>query len=80
MSAPGSTPTAVRLALANRVAARTRAQLGPECLAVAAYGSVAHRAARQHSDLELVVLTTDDVPPKEIQQVFRTQNVETRVI
>ena len=30
---------------------------------------VAHRAARQHSDLELVVLTTDDAPPKEIQVI-----------
>lgn len=69
MSAPDGTPTAVRLALADRVAAEARERLGPACLAVAAYGSVAHGAARQHSDLELVVLTSDGVAAQEIQSV-----------
>jgi len=39
--------------------------LGPNALAAAVYGSVAHGAARRHSDLEMVVLTTEGVPAEE---------------
>lgn len=46
-----------------------RRRWGADCLAVAAYGSVAHGAARRYSDLEVVVLTSDDVPAQESQHV-----------
>lgn len=62
-------PTAIRRALARVIGAEVQATLGPKARAAAVYGSVAHGRARRHSDLELVVLTTDDVPPEEEQFV-----------
>lgn len=57
-----SEPTAEterRVALAQVVTERKRAEMGEKLLAVACYGSVAHSAAGPHSDLELVLLTDD---------------------
>lgn len=49
--------TARRLRLAERVVAEVRAQWGEHLLAGGVYGSVAHAAARRHSDVEIVLLT-----------------------
>lgn len=55
-------PTAERLATARRVIEERRPALGPALIAAACYGSVAHGAARLHSDVELVVITDESVP------------------
>jgi predicted nucleotidyltransferase len=62
-------PTKIRRALARMIWAEVQATLGAKALAGAVYGSVAHGSARRYSDLELVVLTTDGVPPAEEQFV-----------
>lgn len=64
-----SGPTTIRLALAEQVAHEARTRWGDACRAVAVYGSVAHGAARRYSDLEVVVLTTDDVVAEETQVI-----------
>ena len=64
-----ASPTAVRLALARDLADESRQRWGEDCLAVAAYGSVAHAAAQRYSDVEVVVLTTDEVAAEETQVI-----------
>ena len=64
-----SGPTTIRLALAEQVAHEARTRWGAACRAVAVYGSVAHGAARRYSDLEVVVLTTEEVVAQETQVI-----------
>ncbi|HLY30477.1 MAG TPA: hypothetical protein VKQ36_05585 [Ktedonobacterales bacterium] len=54
-----------RLALGRTIAARKQAELGGSLLAVALYGSVAHHAAREYSDVEIILLTDDETPALE---------------
>lgn len=64
-----TTPTGRRVALARRILPEVAAALGDKLVATAAYGSVAHGQAREYSDLEIVVLTTDAVPAAERQEI-----------
>jgi predicted nucleotidyltransferase len=52
-------PNQVRLEIARRCVERKRRELGEAMLAAAVYGSVAHRAAAEHSDVEVVVVVVD---------------------
>jgi len=70
MAAPD--PNQVRLGVAHRLLHQVQQELGPDLLALAVYGSVAHGQARAHSDLEVVVLTADGVPAREEQRLEAT--------
>lgn len=54
----------VRLSLTHWIARLVQQVLGADLLAVAVYGSVALGEAWARSDLEMVALTADGVPPK----------------
>lgn len=69
-----------RIRLAHRVAEDQRAILGAHALAAACYGSVAHGRADAHSDLELLILTDDGVPPVDIHVVEDDVQVECDVL
>ncbi len=51
-----------RIRLARYVLERKRDGLGTRVVAAACYGSVAHRAAREHSDVEITIITDETVP------------------
>src|SRR5579875_979056 len=51
-----------RLALGRAVIARKQPELGAHLRAAAFYGSVAHHAAQEHADVEIVLLTDDETP------------------
>ncbi len=57
--------TRMRIDIARRIAARKRAELGPHATAAACYGSVAHGAAAEHSDVELIVIVDDEASARE---------------
>jgi kanamycin nucleotidyltransferase len=64
MAAPQAAPqdpNELRLEIARRCVERKRRQLGRAMLAAAVYGSVAHRAATEHSDVEIGVVTDETV-------------------
>lgn len=50
-----------RIEIAQRVLERARDELGTQLRAAACYGSVAHGAAREHSDVELTIITDETV-------------------
>lgn len=58
-------PTNVRTRLAHALLPPWQAEWGRDLVAAAIYGSVAHQAAEAHSDLEILLLTTDAVPSQE---------------
>ncbi len=51
-----------RIEIARCVLKRKHHELGTRVRAAACYGSVAHRAAREHSDVELTIITDETVP------------------
>ena len=69
-----------RIRLAHRVAEDQRAILDCHALAAACYGSVAHGRADVHSDLELLILTDDGVPPVDIHVLEYNVQVECDVL
>ena len=56
-----------RLAIAQQVVERKKQELGNHLRAAACYGSVAHHAASEYSDVEIVLLTDESIPAKEEQ-------------
>jgi kanamycin nucleotidyltransferase len=59
---------AVRVAIARTLVERLHSELGEHLLAAAVYGSVAHGAAGRHSDVEIVLVTDETVPYRDVQQ------------
>lgn len=55
----------VRLEIARHIVERKKRELGEHLVAAACYGSVAHHASMEYSDIELIVLTDDTVEPRE---------------
>lgn len=78
--ATSADPNALRVAIAREVVARKQAEHGVHLLAAGIYGSVAHHAAAEHSDVEVVLLTDDDTPAYEEQFFIRGAMVECDVL
>jgi len=68
---PSPNPNMMRLEIARHVVERKREALGTQVIAGACYGSVAHHAAMEYSDVEVVVITVDGVEPL-VEQFFDT--------
>jgi kanamycin nucleotidyltransferase len=58
-------PNAVRLEIARRCVERKRRELGKAMIAGAVYGSVAHGAAAEHSDVEVIVVVGESVDERD---------------
>ncbi len=56
-----------RLTIAQQIVERKKQDLGDHLRAAACYGSVAHHAASEYSDVEMVLLTDESIPAKEEQ-------------
>lgn len=57
----------VRIEIARRIVERKKQELGEHLVAAACYGSVAHHASMQHSDVEMIILTDDTIEAREDQ-------------
>ncbi|MBO0779232.1 MAG: hypothetical protein J2P37_10440 [Ktedonobacteraceae bacterium] len=56
-----------RLAIAQQIVERKQQELRDHLRAAACYGSVAHHAASEYSDVEIVLLTDESIPAQEEQ-------------
>jgi hypothetical protein len=71
---------AIRLEIAPSVVERMRQALAPHVIAGACYGSVAHGAATAYSDVELLIVTDDDVEGRDEMLFERGIMVECNII
>ncbi|HLI06458.1 MAG TPA: hypothetical protein VKV40_07815 [Ktedonobacteraceae bacterium] len=55
----------VRLVIAHRIVEWKKQEPGKHLVAAACYGSVAHHASREYSDIEPVILTDDTIEARE---------------
>jgi hypothetical protein len=55
----------IRLEIARRIVERKKQELGEHLVAAACYGSVAHHASMEYSDIELIILTDDAIEARE---------------
>lgn len=60
-----SQPDRQRITVAQDVVAQKHLELGEHLRAACCYGSVAHQAAGEYSDVEMIIITDETVPGKE---------------
>ena len=60
-----SQPNRQRIIVAQGVVEQKRQELGEHLRAACCYGSVAHQAAGEYSDVEMIIITDETVPGKE---------------
>src|SRR5438552_10119511 len=60
-----SQPNKQRIALARDIVERKKQELGEHLRTACCYGSVAHQAAGEYSDVEMILITDEIVPVKE---------------
>ncbi len=68
-----SQPNKLRIAIAREIVERTKQELGEHLRAACCYGSVAHQAAGDYSDVEMILITDETIQGKE--ELFFAQGI-----